>query len=126
MAHLPAWWYALFAGSHADTLLTIALMTVVTVVARSFFFLSDREWALPSWMQRGLQYAPIAALAAVVIPEVVMTKGVFIHTLLDARLYGALAGCAYFLWSRGASHAVLGTIVCGMAIYLPLHIGLGW
>jgi hypothetical protein len=23
-------------------------------------------------------------------------------------------------------NAVLGTIVCGMAVYLPLHIGLGW
>ena len=126
LTQLQAWIDALFAQSHASTLVTIGLMTVVTVVARSFFFISDTEWTLPPWAQRGLQYAPIAALSAVVIPEVVMTQGVFIHTALDARLYGALAGCGYFFWSRGASHAVLGTIVCGMAVYLPLHIGLGW
>lgn len=126
LAHLQTWLAALFADSHASTLLAIALMTVVTVVARSFFFISDTEWTLPPWAQRGLQYAPIAALAAVVIPEVVMTQGVFIHTVLDARLFAVLAGCGYFFWSRGASHAVLGTIVCGMAVYLPLHIGLGW
>lgn len=126
LAQLQTWLAALFADSHANTLLTIALLAGITVVARSFFFISDTEWTLPPWAQRGLQYAPIAALAAVVIPEVVMTQGVFIHTVLDARLYGALAGCCYFFWSRGASHAVLGTIVCGMAVYLPLHIGLGW
>ncbi len=126
LAQLQAWVYELFAQSHASTLITIALMTVVTVVARSFFFISDTEWTLPPWAQRGLQYAPIAALAAVVVPEVVMTQGMVIHPVQDARLYGALAGCCYFFWSRGASHAVLGTIVCGMAVYLPLHIGLGW
>jgi hypothetical protein len=126
LAQLQAWIDALFAQSHASTLVTIGLMTVVTVVARSFFFISDTEWTLPPWAQRGLQYAPIAALSAVVIPEVVMIQGVFIHTVLDARLYGALAGCSYFFWSRGASHAVLGTIVCGMVVYLPLHIGMGW
>jgi len=126
LAQLQTWVGALFAQSHASTLVTITLMTVVTVVARSFFFISDTEWTLPPWAQRGLQYAPIAALSAVVIPEVVMTQGQFIHTVQDARLYGALAGCGYFFWSRGASHAVLGTIVCGMAVYLPLHIGLGW
>jgi branched-subunit amino acid transport protein len=75
-----------------DTLLTIVLMAVITVVSRSFFFISDARWTLPHWAQRGLQYAPIAALSAVVIPELVMTQGVFIHTVLDARLYGAVAG----------------------------------
>ena len=109
-----------------DTLLTIVLMAVITVVSRSFFFMSDAHWTLPQWAQRGLQYAPIAALSAVVIPELVMTQGVFIHTVLDARLYGAVAGAAFFFWRKGVGNAVLGTIVCGMAVYLPLHIGLGW
>jgi hypothetical protein len=36
------------------------------------------------------------------------------------------AGVAFFFWRRGAGQAVLGTIVVGMAVYLPLHIGLGW
>jgi branched-subunit amino acid transport protein len=109
-----------------DTLLTIVLMAAITVISRSFFFISDAHWTLPQWAQRGLQYAPIAALSAVVTPELVMTQGVFIHTVLDARLYGAVAGAAYFFWRKGAGNAVLGTIVCGMAVYLPLHMGLGW
>ena len=110
----------------AYTLLTVVLMGFLTMVARSFFFMSDAEWTLPRWAQRGLNYAPIAALTAVVVPEVVMTNGRFIQTLEDARLVAMVAGALYFFWREGKSQAVLGTIVAGMAVYLPLHIGLGW
>lgn len=115
-------------SAYADpqTLWTVFWMSVITVVSRSFFFISDTPWTLPAWAQRGLQYAPIAALSAVVIPEVVMTQGQFIHTFMDARLYGFAGGALYFFWRKGAGQAVLGTIISGMAVYLPLHIGLGW
>ncbi|MCX7693996.1 AzlD domain-containing protein [Tepidimonas taiwanensis] len=103
-------------------LLIFAALGAVTVVTRGFFFLSDRPWRLPHWAERGLQYAPIAALAAVVVPEVVMQQGQLIHTWQDARLYAAVAGAAWFFWRGG----VLGTIVTGMAVYLPLRLGLGW
>ena len=108
------------------TLATIAGLTVVTVLARSFFFISNRDWALPHWAQRGLQYAPIAALAAVIVPEIVMAQGALIETWRDARLFAAAAGAGYYFWCRGAGQAVLGTILAGMAVYLPLHLGLGW
>jgi branched-subunit amino acid transport protein len=107
-------------------LLTIAGLACVTVLSRSFFFLSDTEWHLPQWVQKGLQYAPIAALAAVVLPEIVMTHGALIQSLRDARIYGALAGMAYFAACRHWGQGVLGTIVTGMAVYLPLHVGWGW
>jgi len=116
-----------FAGeTDAWTLATIVGLACITVIARSFFFISEKNWSLPHWAQRGLQYAPIAALSAVIVPEIVMTQGVLIHTVQDARLYAALAGVGYFFWRRGAGQVVLGTIVTGMAVYLPLHIGLGW
>ena len=104
------------------TLITIVGMALVTVLTRCFFFISDRDWTLPPWATRGLDFAPIAALAAVILPEVVMTEGQLIHTWQDARLYAALAGVAWYYWRRG----VLGTILAGMAIYLPLHLALGW
>jgi branched-subunit amino acid transport protein len=120
-------WDYFFAGqTDVWTLLTTLGLACVTVLSRSFFFISKKEWTLPHWAQRGLQYAPIAALSAVIVPEIVMTQGALIHTLQDARIYAVLAGVAYFFWRRGAGQAVLGTIVSGMAVYLPLHIGLGW
>jgi len=104
------------------TLLAIVALALVTVLTRGFFFISERDWKLPHWAERGLQYAPIAALAAVVAPEVVMTQGQLIDTWQDARLFAAAAGVAWFFWRGG----VLGTIVCGMAVFLPLRLGLGW
>jgi branched-subunit amino acid transport protein len=103
------------------SLAVIAGLAAVTVVTRSFFFLSGKPWPLPRWAERGLQYAPIAALGAVVLPEVVMLQGQLIHGP-DARVFGALAGAAAFFWRR----SVLATIAAGMAVYLPLHLGLGW
>lgn len=103
-------------------LATIVGLAGVTVLARSFFLISARPWRLPGWVQRGLQYAPIAALAAVIVPEIVMTQGHLIDTWQDARLYAALAGTAWFFWSK----SMLGTLLAGMAVYLPLHLALGW
>lgn len=104
------------------TLLTIVLLGAITVITRSFFFISSKPWTLPGWAQRGLQYAPIAALAAVVVPEIVVSQGALVTTWQDARLFSAAAGAAWFFWRGG----VLGTIVVGMLVYLPLRLGLGW
>ena len=103
------------------TLAVIVGLAVVTVVARSFFFISSKPWALPGWAERGLKYAPVAALSAVVVPEIVMTQGQLIGSW-DARVFGAVVGAAVFFWRR----SVLATIGAGMAVYLPLHLVLGW
>ncbi len=108
------------------TIAVIIGLTAVTVLTRAFFFISNKPWTLPLWAQRGLQYAPIAALSAVIAPEIVMTQGSLISTWQDARMFAAAAGVAWFYWRKGAGQAVLGTIVVGMAVYLPLHLGLGW
>ena len=57
-----------------------------------------------------------------IVPEIVMTQGHLISTWKDARLFATLAGIAWFYWRGG----VLGTIVCGTAVYLPLRLLLGW
>ncbi len=97
-------------------------LTVITVVTRGFFFLSEREIPIPTWLRQGLRYAPLAAMAAVVLPEIVMQQGQLIQTARDARLYAALAAAAWFWWRRD----ILGTIVVGMLVLLPLRLFLGW
>jgi branched-subunit amino acid transport protein len=104
------------------TVAVIVGLALVTVVARSFFFISSKPWQLPHWAQRGLQYAPIAALSAVVVPEIITVQGELISTWQDARLFAALAGMAAYFWRRD----VLITIVAGMAVYLPLRLAWGW
>ena len=104
------------------TLAVILGLAIVTVITRSFFFISRKDFHLPHWAQRGLQYAPIAALSAVILPEIVMTQGQLITTLQDARIYGAIAGAAIFYWWRNTLACIIG----GMAVYLPLRLMLGW
>ncbi len=108
--------------SGAEAVLAILGLGLITVLTRSFFFLSQREMPLPAWIRQGLRYAPLAALAAVVAPEVVMTHGELVHTWQDARLFAAAAGSAWFWWRRG----ILGTIVSGTVVLLVLRLGLGW
>jgi branched-subunit amino acid transport protein len=97
-------------------------LALITVVTRAFFLFPREEVPLPRWLKRGLRYAPLAALAAVIAPEVVMSNGHIIHTLADARLPAAALAAVYFFYKR----SILGTIALGMLVYLPLHIGLGW
>lgn len=97
-------------------------LAIITLVTRAFFMIPEREVPLPNWLKRGLKYAPLAALAAVIAPEIVMSNGQLISSFSDARLPALAAAVVYFFYKR----SILGTIALGMAIYLPLHIGWGW
>jgi branched-subunit amino acid transport protein len=97
-------------------------MAVVTLVCRSFFLISEEDLPMPNWLREGLRYAPTAALAAVVTPELFMTQGHLVDTFRDARIYGALAGLAFYAWKR----SLFGTIVCGTGVMLALKFALGW
>ena len=97
-------------------------LAIITVATRGFFLYPERELPLPAWLKQGLRYAPLAALAAVVAPEIVMQQGHLITTVKDARLYAVLAATVYFFWRRG----ILGTIVTGTVVMVALRTGLGW
>ena len=105
-----------------EGVLVVLGLTGLTIATRGAFFLSRREVPIPEWLRQGLRYAPLAALAAVVLPEVLMTRGQLIGQWQDARVFAAITGAAYFWWRRD----ILGTIVTGMAVLLPLRLGLGW
>jgi branched-subunit amino acid transport protein len=103
---------------------TIAIvgLALITLLTRGFFLFPDRDLPMPDWLQRGLRYAPLAALVAVVVPELVLTHGQLIDTWRDARLPAAALALLWFLWRR----SILGTIVVGTAGLLAFRLGLGW
>ena len=105
-----------------ETLVTIVGMAAVTLLCRSFFLLPDDELPMPRWLREGLRYAPVAALTAVVVPEVVMVQGHLVQTWQDARIFGALAGLAWFAWRQD----LFGTILCGTGVMLVLRFFLHW
>ena len=50
--------------SEGEMALAVLGLVALSALTRSAFFLSRSEWTLPGWAERGLKYAPLAALAA--------------------------------------------------------------
>jgi branched-subunit amino acid transport protein len=108
--------------STVEGVIAILGLAAITLLTRGFFLFPERELPMPGWLQQGLRYAPLAALVAVVAPEVVLTQGRLIDTWMDARLPAVAVATAYFFWRRD----ILGTILSGTAVLLMLKLGLGW
>lgn len=108
--------------SKLEIFFTILGMAAVTLLCRAFFLLPEHDLPMPRWLREGLRYAPVAALTAVVAPEILMTQGHLVDTWRDGRLFGAVAGLAFYVWRQD----LFGTIVCGTGVMLALHFGLGW
>ena len=104
------------------TIVAIAGLTVVSVVTRGFFMIPEREVPIPAWLREALRYAPLAALVAVLLPEIAMTGDHLISTWKDARPYATAMGVLVFCTTRN----LLGTILAGTAVLLALRLGLGW
>ena len=101
-------------------------LTVVALLTRSGAVFFRRSFPTPWWLQRSMQYAPMAALSAILIPELIADKGTLITTWENARLWGALAAGGFFFAMKSYRYVLVGTIFVGTLVYLPLHIVWGW
>jgi branched-subunit amino acid transport protein len=104
------------------TAITIGGLAVITVITRGFFMIPEREVPIPAWLRRSLALAPLAALTAVIVPEIVMSQGRLIDSWADARWPSAVAASLWYAVRPG----VLGPLLVGLAVYLPLHLMWGW
>jgi branched-subunit amino acid transport protein len=75
----------------------IALLALLTLVSRSFFVLLPRRWQPRGRVEQALRYAPLAALLAITVPEVVNQLPIALQQATpawaiatDARLMSAL------------------------------------
>jgi branched-subunit amino acid transport protein len=98
--------------------LAIGLMTLATVITRSSLFLFGGLVKLPPRVQHALRYAPAAALAAIVVPDLVLTDGAVNLSLLNPRLLAGIGATVFFI----ATKRLLGTIVLGMALFTVLRL----
>nr|WP_255220067.1 AzlD domain-containing protein [Burkholderia glumae] len=96
----------------------IAGMTLVTALTRALFLIGGARTVLPARAQRALRYAPAAALAAVVLPDLLDTPAGLSFSLANHDFYAAAAGLGWFLWRR----SMLGTIVVGMLVSTALRL----
>jgi branched-subunit amino acid transport protein len=104
--------------SDLDYLLLIGLVTLTTVVTRSFFFMLGGSRRMPGWLQKSLGYVPAVALSAILAPDLLLSGGVLVEPWENIRLLAAAAATAFFL----ATRHLLGTLVFGMVCYTALRL----
>jgi branched-subunit amino acid transport protein len=95
----------------AAVVLGLALSTVVT---RTSFLVAGSKVRLGHRVEAALRYAPVCALSAIIVPDVLYHGGDSLDfSLLNPRLIGVLASAAWLCWSRN----LLGCMAAGMAAY---------
>jgi branched-subunit amino acid transport protein len=104
--------------SDFDIWLTIGLMTIATILTRSSFFLLGHAVKLPPKVQHALRYAPAAALAAIVAPDLLMSDSVLQLSWMNPKLMAGIGAAVFFLMTR----RLLGTIVVGMVLFTLLRV----
>lgn len=96
------------------------LIGLATTLPRASFILLGGRIALPPVVQRALRYAPAAALAAIVVPDVVLVSGSL--QPLNPKLAAAIAAVGVTLWRRNPWLP----FIAGMVVLWSLRFGLGW
>lgn len=97
-----------------------ALLALATTGPRASFILAGSRVRLPPRLQRALRYAPAAALAALVVPDLLLDGG-HLHPA-NPKL---LAGLAVVLVAMRWRNPWL-PFLAGMGALLLLRRGLGW
>ena len=91
-------------------------MVVVTCVSRSFFILLGNRIKVSEWVLEAIRYAPLAALIAILAPEIflpLVASSIAEFNLLLPNIWGGMAAMIAFYFSK----KMIPTLVIGMAVY---------
>jgi branched-subunit amino acid transport protein len=101
--------------------LILILIGLATILPRVSFIVLGERAHLPSSLLRALRYAPPAALAALIVPDLLIVGGGF-QPFNPKLLAAAVAAVAATMWSQNPWLP----FVAGMAALLGMRHGLGW
>lgn len=103
-----------------DVWITTVMLTLIVFALRNAFLFVPASLRPRGLLERALRYAPLAALAALVAPEVMRgwltASELGVSMLFDARVLSALA---LLLTVRLTGNALIGLLV-GCAVFLML------
>ncbi|ATE61098.1 AzlD domain-containing protein [Thauera sinica] len=100
--------------------ITFGLLSLTTMLTRGSFILIGERGRLPPLVQRALRYAPAAALAALVVPDVLLEGERFVP--FNPKLLAAVVVVAIALRTRNPWLP----FILGMGVLIALRKGLGW
>ena len=99
----------------ASLWLIFILIGLATTLPRASFIVLGNRVTLPSVLQRALRYAPAAALAAIVVPDVLVVGGSL--EVFNPKLAAAIVAVAAAALSRNPWLP----FIAGMAVLLGLR-----
>jgi branched-subunit amino acid transport protein len=103
--------------SNIEMLLTTAGLILATFMSRAGLLLAGENFRPSARIAAALRFAPVCALAVLVVPQVLVQAGAVDVSPGNPRLPGALAAIAYFLWQRSIS----GSVLVGMLVFAALR-----
>ena len=98
----------------ASLWLTFILIGLATTLPRASFIVLGNRVVLPSVLQRALRYAPAAALAAIVVPDVLVVGGTL--EVFNPKLAAAIVAVAAAALSRNPWLPFIGGMVTLLGI----------
>jgi branched-subunit amino acid transport protein len=95
-------------------------MGLVTLGTRGFFMFWGDRVQMPEIILRSIRYAPLAAIVAIVAPEILMPDGATEISQFNwaiPQIWAGLAAFIAFTWLR----TMLPTLIIGMLVYSTLR-----
>ena len=95
-------------------------MGLVTLGTRGFFMFWGDRVQMPEIILRSIRYAPLAAIVAIVAPEILMPAGATEISHFNwalPQIWAGLAAFVAFTWLR----SMLPTLIIGMLVYSVLR-----
>lgn len=96
----------------AYMLAAIVLLTLCCILTRAGYFLFGDRLPLTDPVRRALRYAPVAALTAIVVPDLLPWEA-GVSALYDVKMLAAVAAVVIYWRTR----STIGVIVGGMCAY---------
>ena len=101
-----------------DIWLSLIGMGAITILTRAFFLIGGERVVLPTRVQQALRYAPAAALAAIILPDLLFWQNHIDISLNNHKLLASITAALFFIYKRN----MLGMIAVGMVVYTLLRL----
>ncbi len=98
--------------------LVIVLLTCATALTRTVFIMLGARVVIAPRLQEALRYAPACALAAIIVPDILLSNGQLDWSWHNHKLLAGSAAIALYLVKRD----MLLMIVFGMLLYTALRL----
>ncbi|HLR28959.1 MAG TPA: AzlD domain-containing protein [Paenalcaligenes sp.] len=89
----------------------ILLLALCSLLTRAGYFLFGDYMPLTPSVRHALRFAPVAALVAIIVPELLPLSGSYYTTEAIIKIVSAVLAVLIFMRTRNALHLMLGGMV---------------